>query len=107
MGRAKKIQAFLHQQVATLKRKGKKEASGLKEIYFLCIAQILKNEKRFGRNLTLSPAMMNTLHIQGLYMRAHEDSSRTSQRFLGQFEKSSLGLFNMHRDCPEQGNSFQ
>lgn len=93
-GRAKKIQAFLHQQVATLNRRGKKEGSGLREIYFPCIVKISKEEKRSGRNLTLFPAMMNTLHVQGLYMRAQEDSIRTSQRFLGQTEKSSLGLFN-------------
>lgn len=98
MARAKKIQAFLHQQVATLNRKEKKEGSGLREIYLPCIVHIPKKEKGFGRNLALFPAAMTTLHVHGLYMRVWEESSRTSWRFLRQFEKSSLGLFNMLRD---------
>lgn len=58
IGRAKKMQVFLHQQVAILNRKKKKEGSGLRGIYLSCVVQISKKEKRFGRNRTLFPAVM-------------------------------------------------
>lgn len=96
IGRAKKIQVFSHQQVAMLNRKKKRGEWAQRNIPSLRCTDIYERKKIWQK---LDPFSCSDDCVACTwFVHEHgEDSSRTSQRFLGQFVKSSLVLFNMLR----------